>query len=494
MTDTVTSRPNIVLILVDDLGWRDLSCYGSTFYETPNLDRLATNGMAFTDAYAAAPVCSPTRASVLTGKYPATVGVTNYIGGHAVGRLCDVPYHHCLPSQEISLARALRDGGYRTWHVGKWHLGSRMTWPDRHGFDVNVAGCDWGRPPTYVSPYGCPTLTDGPDGEYLTDRLTDEAIALINSADDRPFFLNLWHYAVHTPIQAPEHLIRKYADKARELGLADVEALEPGERLPPWHLRHLRVQRRTVQSDPAYAAMIENLDWNLGRLLDGLERCGKLDDTIVIFTSDNGGLSTAERSPTCNAPLAEGKGWMYDGGVRVPLIVSWPGVVAPGTTTGELTTSPDLYPTLLAAAGLPLRPEQHTDGVSILPLLSGETFDRGPVFWHYPHYGNQGGTPGAAVRWGDLKLIRFFEDDHLELYDLRNDISETEDLAEKRPADTRRLARTLDTWLTEVRAAIPAPNPNDRPASPGGEDSHDRWARNQDTASATAGPTSSSRS
>ncbi|TDD67521.1 DUF4976 domain-containing protein [Jiangella aurantiaca] len=462
MTDLVTSKPNIVVILVDDLGWRDLSCYGSTFYETPNLDRLAMSGMRFTDAYAAAPVCSPTRASILTGKYPATVGVTNFIGGHAVGRLCDVPYHHRLPSQETSLARALRDAGYRTFHVGKWHLGPRTAWPDRHGFDVNVAGCDWGRPPSYFSPYGCPTLADGPDGEYLTDRLTDEALALIESAGDRPFLLNLWHYAVHTPVEAPEHLIRKYRDKASRLGLAGVDAVVPGEPMPAWHLSGRSVQRRIVQSDPAYAAMIENLDWNVGRLLDGLERCGKLPNTIVLFSSDNGGLSTAEGSPTCNTPLAEGKGWMYDGGVRVPLIVSWPRVVKPGTTTAEPTTSPDLYPTLLDAAGLPLRPEQHTDGVSILPLLRGKAFDRGPIFWHYPHYGNQGGTPAAAVRWDELKLVRFFEDDRLELYNLGDDISETKNLATRRPGDARRLSQALDTWLVTVQAAIPQPNPNDR--------------------------------
>jgi arylsulfatase A-like enzyme len=456
------TRPNIIVILIDDLGWRDLGCYGSTFYETPQLDRLAAQGMRFTDAYAAAPVCSPTRASLLTGKYPATVGVTDWIGGHGVGRLCDVPYFSHLPRQEVSLARALHEGGYRTWHVGKWHLGSRLTWPTQHGFDVNIGGCEWGHPPTYFSPYGCPTLADGPAGEYLTDRLTDEAIALVESEDERPFFLNLWHYAVHTPIEAPEHLVRKYEEKAERLGLDAIDPFEDGGPMPAWHLADQRIRRRTVQSDPAYAAMIENLDWNIGRLLAALERTGAAENTLVIFTSDNGGLSTSHGSPTSNTPLAEGKGWMYEGGVREPLIARWPGVVPAGSTCDEPVTSPDFYPTLLTVAGLPPRPEQHVDGTSIDPLLRGGAMTREPLFWHYPHYGNQGGTPAAAVRAGDLKLIRFFEDDHVELYDLRADVSEDNDLSATEPAATKRLSRMLDEWLERVRALIPAPNPHKR--------------------------------
>ena len=214
------TRPNIIFVLIDDLGWRDLSVYGSTFYETPNLDKLAREGLIFSDAYAAAPVCSPTRASLLTGKYPATVGVTQFIGGHTVGKLCDVPYFHHLPMQEASLASALKAGGYATWHVGKWHLGNDKTWPETHGFDLNLGGCDWGYlKQGYFSPYGLPTLSDGATGEYLTDRLTDEAIKLVEGSGDEPFFLNLWHYAVHTPIQAPQHLVKKYREKARRLGL-----------------------------------------------------------------------------------------------------------------------------------------------------------------------------------------------------------------------------------------------------------------------------------
>lgn len=446
---------NVLLILTDDLGWADLGCYGSTFYETPVLDQLAADGLLFTDAYAAAPVCSPTRASMLTGRYPARVGVTQYIGGHAVGKLTDVPYFHELPVNEYSLARAFRDGGYQTWHVGKWHLGNRNTWPDRHGFDVNIGGCSWGHPPTYWSPYGCPTLPDGPTGEYLTDRLTDEAIALIEQAGDEPFFLNYWPYAVHVPIQAPQPLVAKYRDKARRLGLDAVDPFKEGEPMPAWHIRQHRVRRRIVQSDPVYAAMVENLDWNVGRLLDALDRTGKAEDTIVIFTSDNGGLATAEGSPTCNAPLAEGKGWMYDGGVREPLLIRWPGRIAPGTRTAEPVTTPDFYPTLLELCNQPPRPEQHVDGTSFAPLVRDDGFERGPIFWHYPHYPNQGGTPGAAVRDGVWKLIRFFEDERVELYRLDRDPGEATDLAAVEPEQAVRLAQALADWLPTVGARFP---------------------------------------
>lgn len=450
--------PNIVLVLIDDMGWRDLSCYGSRFYETPNIDRLAAEGTRFTQAYAAAPVCSPTRASLMSGKYPARVGITQWIGGHGVGRLADVPYLHGLPENEYSLARALREGGYQTWHVGKWHLGPERLWPDRHGFDVNIGGCAMGSPSTYWSPYAIPTLTDGPAGEYLTDRLTDEAVRLIERAGDRPFFLNLWHYAVHTPIEAPAVLVAKYEKKAADLGL-DTGAIVTGEEMPAWHLKGRRVERRIVQSDPAYAAMIENLDANIGRLVAALERAGKLDETLLIFTSDNGGLATAEGSPTCNAPLAEGKGWMEDGGVRVPFIARWPGKI-PARESDAIFTTPDLYPTLLAAAGLPLRPDQHVDGRNMLPHWLGdpESAPRGPIFWHYPHYSNQGGTPGASVRDGDLKLIRWFEDGRQALFDLAHDIEEKHDLATSRPADVARLAKLLDDWSADVVALVPRPN------------------------------------
>ncbi|MEN6479321.1 MAG: sulfatase [Anaerolineales bacterium] len=456
------TKPNIVLILMDDLGWRDLGCYGSTFYETPNLDRLASRSVHFSNAYAACPVCSPTRASILSGKYPARVGLTNYIGGDARGKLLDAPYTRHLPLSEVSLAKALHEGGYATWHVGKWHLGGRDYYPDRHGFGVNIGGCDWGMPNHgYWSPWGIPTLTDGPKGEYLPDRLTDEAIRLIQHGDGRPFFLNYWDYCVHIPIQAKADKIAKYEAKAQAMGLDRRPTFAEGEHFPCEHKREQRVTRRLLQSDPAYAAMIESVDENIGRLLMALEDAGVADNTIVLFTSDNGGLATAEGSPTCNAPLAEGKGWMYEGGTREPLLIYWPGVTAPGTTCDVPVTSPDLYPTLLEMAGLPLRPAQHEDGVSLVPLLRGATtLDREAIFWHYPHYGNQGGTPGSAVRAGDWKLIEFLEDGRLELYNLREDIAEEQNRAAELPRLTARLQQMLADWRVSVEAEMPLPNPD----------------------------------
>lgn len=454
--------PNIVFILIDDLGWTDLSIYGSRFYETPNLDRLAQEGMRFSDAYAACPVCSPTRASLLTGKYPATVGVTDYIDWSGRwhpcrGRLVDAPYIRHLPLEEFNLARALAEGGYATWHVGKWHLGEAPFYPDRQGFEVNIGGWEVGHPHRgYFSPWQIPTLPEAEPGKYLTDHLTDEAIRLIQAHDGRrPFFLNFWHYAVHTPIQAPGELVEKYKAKAARLGLDTVEAIQIGEPFPTENKGNQRVTRRIIQSDPVYAAMIENLDANIGRLLEVLP-----PNTLVLFTSDNGGLSTAEGAPTSNRPLAEGKGWMYEGGTRVPLIVRWPGVVPPGSLCPTPVTSPDFYPTLLEAAGLPLRPEQHVDGQSFFPVLRGDTaFQRGPLFWHYPHYGNQGGTPACAVRDGDWKLIEFFEDGRRELYQLREDIGETRDRAAAYRGLVRRLHSALKAWQDRIEAKIPAPNP-----------------------------------
>jgi arylsulfatase A-like enzyme len=456
------NQPNIVLILIDDLGWRDLGCYGSPFYETPNLDRLRAQGMRFTDAYAACPVCSPTRASLLTGRYPARVGVTDWIGARSSGRLLEVPYTDHLPLTETSLARALKEGGYATWHVGKWHLGAERYFPERHGFDVNVAGCDWGAPKHgYFSPWGLPTMSDSPDGTYLTDRLTDEAIALIRQNDGKPFFLNLWYYAVHTPIQAKPDKILKYEDKARALGLDQMQAFEEGEHFPSNHKKHLRVRRRLIQSDPVYAAMVESLDENVGRLLAVLDELGIAEDTLVLFTSDNGGLATSEGSPTCNAPLSEGKGWMYEGGTREPWIVRWPGVVTPGSECCVPVSSPDVYPTVLEAAGLDPLPQQHVDGVSLMGLFAGEdALEREAIYWHYPHYGNQGGTPGSSIRAGDLKLIEFYEDQRLELYDLRGDLSEEHNLAQDRHKLAEEMRRMLAAWREEVGAIIPKPNPS----------------------------------
>lgn len=466
----MSRRPNIILIVIDDLGWRDLSCYGSTFYESPRIDELASGGLRYSNAYASSPVCSPSRASLMSGKTPARVGVTQWIGGFGVGTLKDVPYLRELPENEYSLARALRDGGYQTWHVGKWHLGPERCWPERHGFDVNIGGAEMGYPPSYYSPYDNPRLPDGPAGEYLTDRLTDEAIALIRAAGDAPFFLNLWHFAVHTPIDAPADLVERFTAKARDQGL-DIEAYEDGEPIPVWHQAGKHVRRRTTQSDPRYAAMIANLDWNIGRLIDTLREEQIIDDTLVIFTSDNGGLATAEGSPTTNAPLAEGKGWMEDGGVRVPFIVHWPKEVPGATNTDHLTIGMDVYPSVLQAASLPPLPEQHVDGISQLDYWRApdpEASEDRALYWHYPHYSNQGGQPGAAMRRGRWKLIRDFESGRDRLYDLNDDIGEVHDLADRQSQIADRLGAELDAWLRDVAALMPTVNPVDGPweASP----------------------------
>ena len=462
----MANQPNIILVLMDDLGWRDLSCYGSTFYETPNLDKLARQGMRFTNAHAACPVCSPTRASIMSGKYPANVGCTDWIdhgNSHPLrGRLVDAPYVKELPITETSLATALREGGYQTWHVGKWHLGLEPTWPLNHGFDVNIGGCQIGSPRQgYFAPHKIPTLPEGPDGEYLTERLTVEAVKLIrDKKPGKPFFLNFWHYAPHTPIQAPSHLVDKYRAKAKRLRLDLINPFIESDYVPRDPTRTRPIKRRIVQSDPVYAAMMETIDDSIGALMQVLDEIGEADNTIFIFTSDNGGLATSEGSPTCNAPLAEGKGWMYEGGTREPLIVRWPTKIAADSTCVEPMTSPDFYPTLLEAAGLPLRPDQHQDGVSIMPMLKGEPQVRGPIFWHYPHYGNQGGTPGSSVRDGDWKLIEFFEDNRLELYNLREDESESINLAESEPQIRDRLHSLLKQWRDKMNAKYPTPNPD----------------------------------
>jgi len=397
----------------------------------------------------------------MSGKYPARVGVTQYIGGKDDGKLKDVPYLHYLPLEEKSIASALKEQGYQTWHIGKWHLGDEDFFPENHGFDVNIGGCHWGAPQQgYFSPWGLDNLCDGKDGDYLTDRLTDEAVKLIKNRQGKPFFLNMSHYAVHTPIQPPPELIKKYEDKARRLKLDQIDPFIEGEYFPVLHKSDQKVMRRTLQSDVKYAAMIENLDTNTGRLLAALQEENLMDDTLIVFVSDNGGLSTAEGSPTCNYPLSEGKGWNYEGGTRVCQFMHWPGVSSPGSLCDIPVTSTDLYPTFLQAAGADLIPDQHVDGVSLKPVLQGQNLNRQAIFWHYPHYGNQGGAPAASLISGDWKLIEFFEDSHLELYNLRQDISESRDLSEQEPAKTTELYSLLQSWQKDVEALIPEPNPD----------------------------------
>jgi arylsulfatase A-like enzyme len=335
-------KSNIVFIIADDLGWSDLGCYGSTFYQTPNLDRLAKEGMRFTDAYAAAPVCSPTRASILTGKSPARLRITDWLPGRKdkpEQRLRRLEIQPFLPLEEITVAEALKAGGYKTAFFGKWHLGDAPEhWPEHQGFDLNLGGCGKGTPPSYFSPYQLPNLPDGPDGEYLTDRLTSEAIRFIEQNRDKPFLVYLSHYAVHNPLQAKPALLEKYKAKAAKL---------PAGKSPEFLNDNGRPVRQ-VQNNPAYAAMVENLDENVGRLLDKLAELKLDENTIVLFTSDNGGLSTAVGSPTSNLPLRAGKGWPYEGGVREPLLIKWLGTTHPGSICTKPVASPDFFPTLLA--------------------------------------------------------------------------------------------------------------------------------------------------
>lgn len=450
------AKPNFIFILADDLGWRDLGCYGSSFYETPHLDRLAASGVRFTSAYAACSVCSPTRASIMTGKYPARLHLTDWLPGRAdrpdqkLNRPTIIQH---LPLEEVTLAEALRDGGYRTAFIGKWHLGGKGFYPEQQGFDTNIGGCELGHPPSYFSPYRIPTLPDGPNGEYLTDRLTDEAVKYIENTRDKPFLLYLAHYAVHNPQQAKPELVEKYRTKAAQL---------PPPRGPEFRAEG-KTKARQVQNQPVYAAMIQSLDESVGRIMDTLGRLGLAQNTVVVFTSDNGGLSTAEGSPTSNSPLRAGKGWPYEGGVCEPLIIRGPGVSTPGTVCDVPMISTDYYPTFLDLAGLPLRPAQHADGVSLAPLLKGGTLPERPLFWHYPHYSNQGGAPDGAVRLGDYKLIEWYEDMRAELFNLKNDQGEARDLATEQPQTVTALRERLHDWRRSVNADMPTPNPDYRP-------------------------------
>ncbi len=458
-------QPNIVFFLADDLGWTDLGCYGSTFYETPNLDRIAAEGMRFTDAYAACQVCSPTRASILSGKYPARLDTTDYFGGARRGKLLPAPYHRQLPLEEVTLAEALRDAGYKTLFLGKWHLGSAPFLPEAQGFDVNVAGHGAGMPASYFAPYrrknrsyfDVPGLEGAAEGEYLTDRLTSEALRLIDRHRDEPFLLYLSFYSVHTPLQSKPEYAAKYRKKAAKVRSSSLAKFVPEGRR----------EARQVQDHAVYAGMVQSLDENVGRVLTRLDDLGLADKTAVFFTSDNGGLSTSEGSPTANVPLRAGKGWIYEGGIREPLLVRWPGTIRAGSVSPVPVTSTDYYPTILDLAGLPPRPDQHVDGRSFAGVLrGGEAVEPRALFWHYPHYGNQGGSPSGAVRLGDYKLIEFFETGRAELYNLRYDIGESRDLAANQPARAREMLDLLRNWRKSVDAKMPTPNPEYRPPVP----------------------------
>ncbi len=439
-------RPNVVLIVADDLGWADLGCYGSTFHRTPNLDRLADDGCRFTQAYAACPVCSPTRAALMTGKWPARLHLTDWIPGqpdrpaHSLKR---PPFRQELPLEEITLAEKFKEAGYATALIGKWHLGGAGFEPTRQGFDLNIAGDETGTALSYFAPFArngrtMPGLETAPAGEYLTDRLTAEAEKFIDAHQKTPFFLYLPYYAVHTPMVAKPEMIAAY---------------------PKWDgTPHGR------QENPIYAAMLQSLDEGVGRIRDCLKRAGLTRDTIVIFTSDNGGLATREgpNTPaTNNSPLREGKGWLYEGGIRVPLIVSWPGTIV-NVVESTPVWSADLFPTLRALCRL--GGNEPVDGENLEPLLKERrSLPSRSLYWHYPHYANQGSRPGGAIRDGDWKLIEFYDTGRRELFDLGRDFKESTNLADKQPEKVKELAGKLAAWREQVGAQMPTPNPDYSP-------------------------------
>ena len=440
---TATSRaadapPNIVLIMIDDMGWMDLHCQGNKALHTPQIDRLAAQGMRFTDAYPAPPVCSPTRAVVMTGQWPARMRITNHIPDQKRfakkdATFVSAPMFNFLSDDYVTIAERLKSAGYATAFIGKWHLAGRSKrqglgdvkyYPERQGFDVNIGGCAYGGPPTYFDPYRIHNIKPRKEGEYLTDRLIDESIAFIRKNREQPFFLNLWNYTVHWPMEAKQEMLKKYAGR-KGPGIRDIR----------------------------YAAMIECLDEAIGRLMATLDELKLTDNTLVIFPSDNGGYSGVAD----NRPLREGKGFLYEGGIRVPLIVRWPGVVKPGSLCHTPVMSTDFYPTLLDAAGLKPTKNQPVDGVSLRPLLDQTAgFSARPLFFHYPNYAFHGANRlGSAIREGPWKLIERFDDGSVELYNLADDLSEKTDLAGKMPERAAAMKAKLHAWRKETQASMP---------------------------------------
>lgn len=457
-TGSANRKPtSFVFFLVDDLGWTDVGCFGSTFYETPHIDALAASGMKFTAGYAACPVCSPTRASIMTGRHPVRVNITDWIPGSRAARNGNPRFLHVddrdnLALEEITIAEALREHQYQTFFAGKWHLGGEGFLPTDQGFDINIGGHDKGSPPGgYYAPYRNPYLPNREPGEYLTERLTQESIQFLEQRDPgRPFFLYLSYYNVHTPIQPYRKRIDYFNAKAEQLPMP---APEP--------IAERRGLSRARQDNPQLASMVAAVDDSVGSIQQTLERLKLDDSTVVIFFSDNGGLCTLSRpGPTSNLPLRSGKGWLYEGGIREPMIVRAPGVTPAGRVCDQPVMSTDFFPTILELAGLPLQPERHADGVSLLPLLKGQpAIDHPPLYWHYPHYHGSTWTPGAAVRDGKWKLIEFYEFDQTELYDLSRDPGETQDLSTTHPEQTAKLKQQLVEWQQRMSATMPMPNP-----------------------------------
>jgi len=441
-------KPNIVFILIDDMGWADGSCFGSKYYQTPQIDALASSGVRFTSAYAACAVCSPSRAALMTGKYPARLHITDWIPGEGEpknSRFLLPDWQEHLPLEETTLATQLKKLGYATGHIGKWHLGGGEFLPQHQGFDTNIAGGETGHPASYFWPYGAtnnehrvPELSGrgGQKGEYLTDQLTDEALQFIEANKDHPFYLNFCHYAVHAPLMGKQELIDEAADRPGADG----------------------------QSNKVYYAMLRSVDESVGRITKKLEELHLSDNTLIVFTSDNGGAVHFGKPPaTANTPLRNGKGSAYEGGLRVPLIIKVPGVTHAGVVCDTPVITMDFFPTLLELAGGD-KTASHTavDGVSIVPLLQGENqMPHTELFWHYPHYWNGGKvSPYSVAHVGDWKLIRFYESGREELYNIKSDMSEKKNLADANPAKRKELSERLDAWLKQVGAQLPLPNPN----------------------------------
>ncbi len=438
------TQPNFVFLLVDDLGWGDFGCYGAKFYETPHIDKLASEGMLFTNSYAACTVCSPSRAAILTGCYPARLHLTDWIAGHKHphAQLAVPDWNMQIDHDRVLLPEALKEDGYATGFFGKWHLmpigqpDFDQHYPTSHGFDVNVGGREWGQPKgpgKYFSPFGMPNLDDGKSGDFLTDKLTDAAVDFLDEkAGKQPFLLYFSYYTLHGPIMAPPELIKKYQTKAKQFENTKNEFL-----------------------NPARAGMVEKLDDSVGRLMARLAELGIADNTVVILTGDNGG-----DDDRTTGGLRDFKGFSHEGAVREPLVVKWPGHTQPGSTNDEMVIGTDLYPTMLQIAGLKLRPDEHLDGVSIVPLLTGttETLSRQSLYWHYPHYHRT--RPYSAVRHGDWKLIEFLENGRLELFNLKTDPFETQDVASGHPEKTKELLAELNTWRGDVGAQMMTQNPD----------------------------------
>lgn len=449
-------KPNVLFILADDFGWNDLGCMGSKYYETPNLDRLAQNGVLFTNAYAACQVSSPSRASIMTGKYTPHHGVTDWIGElwgekwrtmNRHNKVLPAEYAMQLSKDEYTIAECLRDNGYTTFIAGKWHLGEEGSWPEDHGFMVNKGGWSAGNPKGgYFSPYKNPKLEDGPDGENLSMRLGRETVSFMKEQkkNKKPFFAYLSFYAVHGPIETTHDNWKYFRDKADSMGIAKT-GFSVDRTLPV----------RQVQDNPVYAGLIKQMDDAIGYVLDNLEALGLDKNTLVIFTSDNGGVTSGDAYSTSLLPLRGGKGRQWEGGIREPLLIQFPQCKNPGSKCDVPVNGIDFYPTILDYAGIPVPERQEVDGVSIMPLLYGGRIAPRPLFWHYPHYGNQGGEPSSIIRDGDWKLIFYHEDLRCELYNLSIDISESEPLNIQYPDKVKELKAKLDAWLLEMNAKMP---------------------------------------